>query len=201
MRYGFGFLLLILISASCAQNSGIVTVGPDIFLVSRQAATGFTGLGTIKAEALDEARQFCSNKKMEVQVVSTTDSQPPYILGNFPRTEVHFMCLGSGDPELARPKLEAQADIVIENRSPEPITATARSEGALSSVSIESQPAGADVFIDGAFVGNTPLPDYGLSAGDHDIEISKTGFEKWSRKLRVGTGVPTRVNATLESLD
>ena len=195
-------LMILVFLTSCAQNSGIVTVGPDTFMVSRQAATGFTGMGTLKAQALEEARRFCSSSKKEVQVVNTTDSQPPYILGNFPRTEVQFMCLSTGDPELTRPKLGSRPDVVIENRLPSTGgSPPAGPEVEISSVSIESQPSDADVFIDGAFVGNTPLPNYGLSAGDHEIEVSKSGFKKWTRRLRISPGVPTRLNASLERLD
>lgn len=30
-------------------------------------------------------------------VVSTTETQPPYVLGNYPRSEVQFKCVLAGD--------------------------------------------------------------------------------------------------------
>lgn len=183
--------------AGCASNSGVRPVGPDTFMVSRQAATGFSGLGTLKADALDEAKRYCAGHKKELQVVSTNESKPPYLLGNFPRAEVQFMCLSSTDPELARPKLQPQPDVAIQVGTEPPTSAPIQKVG-LVPVSIESEPAGADVFLDGAFVGSTPLPNYGIAAGEHVLEISRTGFAKWNRKLLVQVGVPTRVVATLE---
>lgn len=97
----------------CAINSGIVPMGQDTFMVSRQAATGFTGSGDLKAEALREANIFCKKQGKYLQVIHTSEARPPYILGNFPKAEVQFMCLDSDDPEFNRPKLKKEADTVI----------------------------------------------------------------------------------------
>jgi hypothetical protein len=61
-------------------------------------------------------------------------------------------------------------------------------------------PDGADVYLDSVFVGSTPLPSYGIRSGEHFLEISKTGYKKWNRKLMVQAAVPTHVKATLEPL-
>lgn len=84
------FLLSVL--CGCAANSGVVSMGQDTYFVSRQAATGFSGMGTLKAEALSEASQFCATKGKAVEVVRETDAKPPYILGNYPKTEIQFKC-------------------------------------------------------------------------------------------------------------
>jgi hypothetical protein len=102
--------------AGCAAHSGVVPIGQDTYMVSRQAATGFSGTGTLKAEAFREANDFCAGQGKAFQVVSTSESQPPYLLGNFPRAEVQFMCLVRGDAELARPRLKPVPDTVIEMR-------------------------------------------------------------------------------------
>jgi hypothetical protein len=100
--------------AGCASNSGVVPIGKDTFMVSRQAATGFSGSGTLKAEAFNEANQYCLSQNKTLQVVNTHEAQPPYVLGNFPKAEVQFMCLAPNDSELARPRLKKEADTVIE---------------------------------------------------------------------------------------
>lgn len=41
--------------ASCASNSGVVPMGPDTYFVSKHAATGFTGMGSLKGDAIGEA--------------------------------------------------------------------------------------------------------------------------------------------------
>lgn len=66
-----------------------------------------------------------------------------------------------------------------------------------ASVAIESTPSGADIEIDGAFVGNTPstVP---VSSGSHEIVVKKKGFADWSRRLSV-TGGSIHLSADLES--
>ena len=110
------FLTLVLFLIGCAANTGVVPIGQDTFMVSRQAATGFSGSGNLKAEAFREANQFCINQGKSLQVVNTSESGPPYILGNFPKAEIQFMCLDPNDPEFKRPKLRKEADTVIEER-------------------------------------------------------------------------------------
>lgn len=61
---------------------------------------------------------------------------------------------------------------------------------------ISSTPGGADIEIDGNFVGNTPS-NVGVSAGPHQITIKKTGFKPWDRKITVSTG-QISVDASLE---
>ena len=110
------YCALVILVTGCASNSGVVPIGPDTFMVSRQAATGFSGSGTLKAEAFQEANQYCLSQKKKLQVVHTAEAQPPYVFGNFPKAEVQFMCLDATDSELARPKLRKEADTVIEIR-------------------------------------------------------------------------------------
>lgn len=100
--------------AACSSNSGVVPIGPDTFLVSRQAATGFSGSGTLKADAFREANTHCQSLGKVMQVVRTEESRPPYIAANFPKAEVQFMCLDANDPELRRPKLRKEPDTSIE---------------------------------------------------------------------------------------
>lgn len=108
------FVAAVVFLAGCASNSGIIPIGKDTFMVSRQAATGFTGSGTLKAEAFQEASQYCTKLRKSLQVVSTHEASPPYILANFPKAEIQFMCLDAKDAELNRPKLRKEADTVIE---------------------------------------------------------------------------------------
>ena len=109
-------LVPVIILVGCASNSGVVPIGQDTFMVSRQAATGFSGSGDLKAEAFREANQYCASQNKSLQVVNTSEAKPPYILGNFPKAEIQFMCLNAKDAELARPKLRKEADTVIEIR-------------------------------------------------------------------------------------
>lgn len=65
-----------------------------------------------------------------------------------------------------------------------------------ATLSIDSTPAGADIEIDGAFVGNTPssIP---VNPGSHQISVKKKGFSDWSKTMNV-TGGAIHLNAELE---
>ena len=114
MRKSVALLFGIITFSGCAINSGVVPMGQDTYMVSRQAASGFTGMGSLKVDAFREASEYCISQNKKIQVVHTGESQPPYVLGNFPRAEIQFMCLSEGDRELVRPKLKKEADVVIE---------------------------------------------------------------------------------------
>ena len=68
----------------------------------------------------------------------------------------------------------------------------------VTKASIVSTPAGADIEVDGSFVGNTPST-LDLAAGDHTIKVSKTGFKDWERKLKAGGG-NVNLNVELEAV-
>ena len=94
MKTIFGTLVVgMTLLMGCAANSGIVPIGNDTFFVSRQAATGFTGLGTLKAEAMREGEVFCGAMKKEFELVSEDNSEGLHILGNFPWVEITFVCV------------------------------------------------------------------------------------------------------------
>jgi hypothetical protein len=62
-----------------------------------------------------------------------------------------------------------------------------------------SDPPGADIEVDGSFVGNTPS-DVQVAEGDHTVTVKKTGFKDWERKLKVTGGSSVHLNAELEKI-
>jgi hypothetical protein len=68
---------------------------------------------------------------------------------------------------------------------------------ATATLSIASTPAGAEIELDGVFVGSTP-EDLPLTAGQHVIKISKKGFKDYQRTLQVLGGGTQRLSAQLE---
>lgn len=57
----------------------------------------------------------------------------------------------------------------------------------MTEIAITSTPPGADIEVDGNFVGNTPS-SISVAAGQHEVAIKKTGFAVWDRKMTVSTG-------------
>ena len=64
-------------------------------------------------------------------------------------------------------------------------------------VSLLSNPDGADIELDGSFVGNTPS-DVQVPEGDHTVTVKKAGFKDWERKIKVSGGSSVHLNADLE---
>jgi PEGA domain len=68
----------------------------------------------------------------------------------------------------------------------------------VGSLVIESQPSGADVFVDKGRVGMSPIRLSKVRAGSHTIRIDLDGYERWSRAVAVVTNQSTRVTAMME---
>lgn len=59
-----------------------------------------------------------------------------------------------------------------------------------SNVAISSTPAGADIYVDQNFVGNTPST-INVPPGKHSISVRKTGFQDWTREMNFSGGAIT----------
>jgi hypothetical protein len=71
--------------------------------------------------------------------------------------------------------------------------------GNFGAISFKSTPDGADITVDGKYVGSTPSTVQ-LAAGDHEILIEKARFVAWKRTMSVSTNTAANVNATLEEV-
>jgi len=64
--------------------------------------------------------------------------------------------------------------------------------------SFTSTPPGADITIDGSYVGDTPS-EIGLTTGKHVVVIAKVGFGEWRRELTVSPDSAVNVTANLQT--
>lgn len=71
---------------------------------------------------------------------------------------------------------------------------------AAAKLHIESSPSGADIEVDGGFVGNTPS-DIQVAEGDHTVVVKKSGFKDWERKLKSTAGSSVHISSELEKAD
>jgi phage tail sheath gpL-like len=79
--------------SACASHSGIVPIGQGVLMASKQQATGLPGLGNMKAELVAEGTAHCRAQGLEFELVSAQETKPPYVLGNYPRSEISFRCV------------------------------------------------------------------------------------------------------------
>jgi hypothetical protein len=62
--------------------------------------------------------------------------------------------------------------------------APASTRAQMASLSVESSVPGADIEIDGSFVGSTPST-LSVAPGQHTVTVKKKGYEDWSRSMNV----------------
>jgi hypothetical protein len=82
----------VLVLAGCASHTGVVPMGQDRYMIAKQQGTGFPGLGNMKAEIIAEGAAHCRSAGKEFKLLDVKETQPPYILGNYPRSEIEFTC-------------------------------------------------------------------------------------------------------------
>ncbi|MFQ5650244.1 MAG: FlgO family outer membrane protein [bacterium] len=66
------------------------------------------------------------------------------------------------------------------------------------SMNINSEPTGAQVFLDNNRVGQTPMSLKQVAEGEHEIRLVKENYKPWTQKVVVRSFQPTDVKATLE---
>jgi len=106
-------ITLIAFLTGCA-SSGVVPMGQDTFMISKQSSTGFHSAGSVKADIFQEGSAYCASQGKEFQPVNDhgVDGVPGR---SFASAEVQFRCLSKGDPELRRPTARPVANIRIES--------------------------------------------------------------------------------------
>src|SRR5580692_2197560 len=83
----------------------------------------------------------------------------------------------------------------------EPAVASGAAAGvpAIGTIEVRSSPDGAEVYVDGAFIGNAPAT-LKLSPGQHTIRVTQSGFKEWSREIAVQAGSEAHLSATLDKI-
>jgi hypothetical protein len=99
----------------------------------------------------------------------------------------------AGESTQASAVKPAQPPVTI----PDSVVASVVPSTAPGTVNVESTPPGADVAVDGAFVGNAPAA-LKLPPGKHTVAVTLTGFKPWSRDLTVLAASQTSLVALLE---
>jgi hypothetical protein len=84
------------------------------------------------------------------------------------------------------------------NAGSQPTTETALISD-FTTVAIKSSPEGADITIDGKFVGTTPST-LQLTPGEHTVVVEKSGFKAWQRSMTVNRGGIVTLDANLNKL-
>lgn len=81
--------------------------------------------------------------------------------------------------------------------SPQPAERAEPAHPALTAVILKSKPDGAEISVDGKFMGNTPST-IRMEAGDHTVTLTKSGFNEWTRTISVNPGSDITMVAELK---
>ena len=68
-------------------------------------------------------------------------------------------------------------------------------------IDISSTPAGASVYVDSTYLGITPYAMTGATVGTHTVRLSKTGYNDWSKIVKVTNGGTSTVDADLSAVE
>jgi PEGA domain-containing protein len=113
-----------------------------------------------------------------------------YVNGDFNLDPSKFTGRQANEPPPAAPASASTAQPAAQSPGP---------PGELVFAGIKSTPDGADINVDGKYVGSTPST-VRLTPGDHTISIGKSGFRTWERTITVSPGGSVTINATLEAV-
>ncbi|MFH0989402.1 MAG: PEGA domain-containing protein [bacterium] len=69
----------------------------------------------------------------------------------------------------------------------------------LSKLRIESDPPGSDVFLDGNYIGKTPVPDQNVAPGMINVRVKKDGYGEWNRNFSIEPEKDLPLSIKLES--
>jgi hypothetical protein len=72
-----------------------------------------------------------------------------------------------------------------------------RPAGEVGTIMVTSMPDGAEVYVDGSFVGNAPAT-LKLTPGKHTIRVVSKGYKDWSRELSVLASSDVKLTASLD---
>jgi serine/threonine protein kinase len=92
----------------------------------------------------------------------------------------------------------AQSVIVDLDRGREPVSAGVPDSRLTASLTVESRPAGASVYLDGRRMGTTPLVLDAAPTGPHALRLELDGYRRWTSSIRLAAGESNRVTASLE---
>src|SRR5690606_13712663 len=65
------------------------------------------------------------------------------------------------------------------------------------SISVNSNPAGADVFLDNGYIGISPLTIPSVTAGSHVVLLTHPGYANWQATVQVQNTLVSSADATL----
>jgi hypothetical protein len=112
-------------------------------------------------------------------------------------TEITAYVNGDMKLELAKFDPNAPAPAPVATATAPATAAPEVASAAFAKLQMDSSIPGADILLDGNFVGNTPS-EVQVAEGDHTVTVKKTGCKDWERKIKVTAGSSIHLSAEME---
>ncbi len=93
---------------------------------------------------------------------------------------------------------EWNSEIAVTTSQTARIFADLESQKAYGSISVNSNPRGADIYLDDNYEGLTPLNLTEVPVGSHTIRIELAGYREWISEISVSSGQMSRISVDLE---
>ena len=163
------------------QVTGLRTVGNN--------GGGTTGVVTVGVfvQSMPKGAEHTAHSNGEIKV----DSAKFAAKQNAPATPIAPMPTAEG-PKPTNDNLN-KASTQLPNESPKPIDRVVKPE-----LRITSEPSGAEIEVNGQFIGNTPTTVV-VSDGRVVVKVKKSGFQPWERTLTMNPGDKRTLNAEMEN--
>ena len=97
MKYIVALVVALFPCFALAGNTGVISDGPDSYLIMRTGKTGFVSSSTLQKKAYEEASAFCTEKSLVMETISmNAKASRPF--GGFPEATLRFRCVSQGSP-------------------------------------------------------------------------------------------------------
>ncbi len=141
-----------------------------------------------------------SNRSGSLDFRSTPSGADVYVFGNFVGTTPMSLNTKVGnylvELKLANYKnFESQVEVFANQTTS--VSVTLESTVQTANLNIGSSPSQAEVYIDGQYLGNSPV-SISVSAGNHMVELRLAGYLNFSRNIYTEVGQTTVINPVLE---
>ena len=186
---------LVVIAKGSIASGHVAVVKPKTML-GRSGKLEFT-VDHVKAADGSDVRLRASSTRTSEQTSSSLLAVPfNLVLGgkdvNIPKgTQFNSYVDGDQKFTMRQEKPVQETPAAVEASPPQTAQET-------STVIVKSTPDGADIRVDGRYVGSTPSA-LQLPPGDHVVIVDKSGYKPWQRTMSLSSGGLITVDAQLEA--
>ncbi len=192
------------------QVVGNLAAGPHRVVISEAGYEAWSDIVTVKSGEVVPVTVTLvaevSPAHGDLQVLSVPSGAAVYIDGSYrgltpgdDLLDIHDLSPGTYLVAVRKPGYEDYSKSVsIQAGGIVQLTASLQpGEQTAAGVEIASTPAGADVFVNNAYVGITPLSFHEVEAGTYTVDIKMEGYQPFSSTGQVSAGQSVRVIAAL----